>query len=231
MVLDRFIRRILNRIVNYNINDLLVYLWLSCIRYITEKHYTFMFYLKSKFYGVNYAGSGSIYGKVNLVREPYSVISIGKNISIVSSAWRASASSVFAPVKLMTHSRSSAIEIGDNVGLNGTSIVSRSRKIIIGTGTIIASNVTILDFDGHALWPPENRMSSPAIEFDQDVIIGKNVWIGTRAIILKGVTIGDNSVIGAGSVVVKNIPENVVAVGNPAKVVKQLGSTVIQGSD
>jgi acetyltransferase-like isoleucine patch superfamily enzyme len=78
-----------------------------------------------------------------------------------------------------------------------------------------------MDTDGHPLWPPESRWSYPGDEFDADVNIGKNVFVGLNVIILKGVSIGDNSMIAAGSVVNKSIPDNCLAAGIPAIVVKQ----------
>ena len=61
------------------------------------------------------------------------------------------------------------------------------------------------------------------VQFNMPVTIGNNVWIGANSVVLPGVTIGDNSVIGAGSVVTKDIPANVVAVGNPCKVMREIG--------
>nr|WP_232380617.1 DapH/DapD/GlmU-related protein [Leptospira ainlahdjerensis] len=84
-----------------------------------------------------------------------------------------------------------------------------------------------MDSSFHALWPPENRLSNPDLESDENVIIGDNVWIGSQVIILKGVVIGNNSVIGAGSVVTKSIPENCLAAGNPAKVIRTFGQIKI----
>ena len=115
------------------------------------------------------------------------------------------------------------IEIENNVGLNGTSITARSKEICIGSGTIIAPNVTIVDSDFHSQWPPETRLSQPDFDADRAVVIGKNVWIGMNAMILKGVHIGDNAIIGAGSVVTRSVPTNCVAAGNPARVIKELG--------
>lgn len=86
---------------------------------------------------------------------------------------------------------------------------------------MVGPNCVIMDSDFHVPWPPELRTKYSDTDHDFDVHIGRNVWIGTNCIILKGVTIGDNSVIAAGSVLVKSVPENVLAAGNPARVVKQ----------
>jgi len=151
---------------------------------------------------------------------PGSEVTIGKNVIIVSDSRRSNASSLAFPAKIKTLSASSKIIIGDNVGLNGTSITSRSKTICIGAGTIIAPNVIIVDSDFHKPWPPDSRMDYPGDELDGDIQIGNNCWIGMNTIILKGVKIGENSIIGAGSVIVKNIPPNSLAGGVPAKVVK-----------
>lgn len=179
-------------------------------------------FLKSSFFGIPVGSNVRCFGNVFLLRGPGSTISIGDNVSIVSSSPRCTAASIFAATKLQTHSESAAIILEEGVGLNGTSITARSKTIRIGRGTMIAPNVTIMDSDFHALWPPENRLLNPAFKEDKDVTIGENVWIGTGSIILKGVTIGNNSVIGAGSVVASSIPENVLACGVPARKIRDL---------
>lgn len=87
-------------------------------------------------------------------------------------------------------------------------------------GTIIGPNTIIVDSDFHSIWPPENRCNTMGYENDKAVTIGKNVWIGMNCIILKGVTVGENSVIAAGSIVTKDIPPNVLVGGNPAKIIR-----------
>ncbi|MBW2559292.1 MAG: hypothetical protein JRE40_00410 [Deltaproteobacteria bacterium] len=87
---------------------------------------------------------------------------------------------------------------------------------------MIAPNVMITDTDTHALWPPKTRQGNPALNRDRPVRIENDVWVGTGCTILKGVTIGENSIIAAGSVVTKDIPNNVVAAGVPAKVIRRL---------
>ena len=84
---------------------------------------------------------------------------------------------------------------------------------------MLAPNVGIYTA-GHPL--NSKRRHIDLIEFAHEINIGSNVWIGADVIILPGVSIGDNTVIGAGSVVTKNIPSNVLAVGNPCKVIREI---------
>ena len=91
-------------------------------------------------------------------------------------------------------------------------------KIEIGDNTLIGPNTGIYT----ACHPIDYNQRLEGKEYGKPINIGKNVWIGGSCIILPGVHIGDNSVIGAGSVVTKDIPSNVVAVGNPCKIIKEL---------
>lgn len=147
-------------------------------------------------------------------------VSIGDDLHMVSSSRRAGIT-LFSPCSFTTL-RDAEILIGDKVALNGTVITSKKR-VTIGDGTMIAPNVIIVDTDFHALWPPDARHISSTAEADREVVIGKNVWIGMNCVVLKGTTIGDNSVIGAMSLVSGNIPANVIAAGNPIRVLRELG--------
>jgi acetyltransferase-like isoleucine patch superfamily enzyme len=98
--------------------------------------------------------------------------------------------------------------------------ISAAREIILGDNCMLANRVYITDADWHDLYDRSMFVGQSA-----PVRIGNNVWIGDSAIVCKGVAIGDNSIIGAGSVVVKDIPPNVVAAGNPAVVLKHLDLT------
>lgn len=110
------------------------------------------------------------------------------------------------------------IEIGENFYSNYNLIILDCGKVIIGDNVLIAPNVGIYTA-GHPLhYEPRYE----GYEYAIPIIIGNNVWIGGNVIINPGVKIGDNSVIGAGSVVTKDIPADVVAVGNPCKVLKQI---------
>jgi acetyltransferase-like isoleucine patch superfamily enzyme len=110
------------------------------------------------------------------------------------------------------------IELADHVGLNGTTITAK-KLVRIGRNTMVAPNVVIVDTDFHLPWPADLRWTSDSAPNDAAVIIGENVWIGMNTLVLKGVTIGDNTLIGAGSVVVGDIPANSIAAGNPARVI------------
>lgn len=119
------------------------------------------------------------------------------------------------------------IEIGDNTMMNGVSVTAY-KKVVIGKNCQIASGTFISDTDFHPVDPKirEREVMGYKIDYNtvnkSEINIGNNVWIGWGVIILKGVTIGDNSIIAAGAVVVKDIPENVMAAGNPAKVIKNI---------
>lgn len=162
-----------------------------------------------------------IWGRLKVMMFPDSTITIGDNLHVVSSPER-SAITLFSRCSLTTFP-GAEIRIGDNVGLNGTTITSKKR-VQIGDGTMIAPNVIIVDSDFHAQWPPDGRFISSTKDDDREVVIGKNVWIGMNAVIVKGARIGDNSIIAACSFVVGRIPPNRLAGGNPARVLRKLGT-------
>ncbi len=110
-----------------------------------------------------------------------------------------------------------SIKIGDNVlVMNGVRISSAS-EVIIGDDCMLANFCYLTDADWHDVY---DRRSSPGKT--APIILEKGVWIGDSAIICKGVRIGENSIVGAGSVVRKDIPPNTVVIGNPAQAVKTL---------
>jgi len=114
----------------------------------------------------------------------------------------------------------SIIKIGDHVGISGSTI-NATTSITIGNNTNIGSGCIITDTDSHPIhWKVRRENTEPAPT--KPIVIGDDVFIGARSIILKGVTIGDGAVIGAGSVVSRDIPPRVVACGNPAVVIKEI---------
>lgn len=110
------------------------------------------------------------------------------------------------------------VHIGDAFYANFNLVLVDDIDIYIGHHVMIAPNVTITA-TGHPVHP---ELRKNGTQFSIPVRIEDDVWIGANVVILPGVTIGKNSVIGAGSVVTKNIPENVVAVGNPCRVLREI---------
>lgn len=108
--------------------------------------------------------------------------------------------------------------MGDNFYANFNTVILDVGKVKIGNNVLLAPNVSIYTA-GHPIHP-DSRNSG--YEYGIAVTIGDNVWIGGNSVINPGVTIGNNCVIGSGSVVVNDIPENSIAVGNPAKVIRQI---------
>jgi acetyltransferase-like isoleucine patch superfamily enzyme len=146
-----------------------------------------------------------------IYRVPGSKIEIGSNC-VFRSSLRSNLIGINHKCIISTQLRDSSIVIGNNCGFSGTAI-SSSLDISIGNNVLIGANVVITDFD----WHSERYPSEP-----KPIRIENNVWIGLNVIILKGVTIGENSVIAAGSVVTSNIPPFSLAGGNPCKVIKSI---------
>ncbi|MBB3060368.1 acyltransferase [Microbulbifer rhizosphaerae] len=109
------------------------------------------------------------------------------------------------------------ITIGDFVLISPGVRISAAESITIGNACMIAANVYISDSDWHGLYNRTRpfRCTAP-------VRLGDNVWVGDSAIVCKGVSIGDNSVVGAGSVVTRDVPANTVVAGNPAREIKRI---------
>ena len=112
------------------------------------------------------------------------------------------------------------IKIGDYCLICPGVRIGAATEIVIGDSCMMAQGSYITDSDWHGLYDRSQPVGQTAA-----VRIGNNVWIGDSAIVCKGVTIGDNSIIGAGSIVTKDIPSDVIAAGNPAIVIKKLDKT------
>ena len=111
------------------------------------------------------------------------------------------------------------VHFGNKVYANFNLTLVDDTHIYVGDCTKFGPNVTIATA-GHPILP---QLRQKQYQYNFPVHIGKNCWIGAGAVITPGVTIGDNTVIGAGSVVTKDIPANVVAVGNPCRVMREIG--------
>ena len=139
-------------------------------------------------------------------------IHIGGNVTLLASAERKINLTVWSEKE-----DADGIVIGDHVLISPGVRILAARSIRISDNCMIAGNVYISDADWHGIY---DRSSSPGRT--SSILLENNVWVGDSAIINKGVTIGENSIIGAGSVVLGDIPPNVIAAGNPARVIKPL---------
>ena len=126
---------------------------------------------------------------------------------------------VFQPVILTAWGPGSVVQIGDDVGISGCSITAMQR-VVIGNRVLVGAGALIVDSDAHPLHPADRIRGGASAK--SPVEIADDAFIGARAIILKGVHIGQGAVIGAGAVVTSDVPDFMVAAGNPARVVAKV---------
>jgi acetyltransferase-like isoleucine patch superfamily enzyme len=161
------------------------------------------------------------YGLPFVARAPGSHIALGARVALCSST-SGNPLGVNHRVVLRTVTPAGEIRIGADSGLSGASICA-ARRVCIGAQCLVGANVAITDYDFHPVAPAQRRFVTDASAIGcAEVIIEDNVWIGMNVLILKGVRIGANSVIGAGSVVSRSVPPNCVAAGAPATVVRRM---------
>lgn len=116
-----------------------------------------------------------------------------------------------------------ALTIGDRSGMGHNCSFVVGDRITIGKDCRIGANVTVFDVSGHPADPAERLAGKPApLEEVRPILIGDNVWIGSWAVIYPGVTIGDNSIVSLGAVVMSSVPANAVVAGNPARQIRSL---------
>ncbi|MCG8618266.1 MAG: acyltransferase [Desulfobacterales bacterium] len=139
-------------------------------------------------------------------------ISIGSHITLLGCADKRTRLTVWSEKKDID-----GIRIGDHVLISPGVRISAANSITIGDSCMLASHAYVTDSDWHGIYD----RSLPPTEVSR-VVLEENVWVGDSAIVCKGVTIGRNSIIGAGSVVTSDIPPNVIAAGNPARIVREL---------
>lgn len=151
-------------------------------------------------------------GKTHFCRAANSTIMIGNACEFNSSS-TSNLIGVYSPCMFSTLGSGARIEIGDSCGFSGT-VIGAAKGVKLGSHVRCGANTLITDSDWHN---DDSRSGENA-----EVVIEDNVWLGYGVKVLKGVHIGANAMIGACSVVTKDIPANVVAAGNPCKVIKQL---------
>lgn len=143
-------------------------------------------------------------------------IEMGDGVIILSSA----RGYAYYKTGFFTYLKDAKIKIGNSSGFSGTVIFCR-EKVTIGNNCWFGPGTIIMDNTSHAVSKDHTVRESGPIK-SKPITIGNNVWVGLRSIILKGVTIGDNSIIAAGSIVTKDVPANSLVGGNPAKLLRKL---------
>jgi len=171
--------------------------------------------LEAQFKGVEFKGRCDILGRpmFSLVKGGHIVI--GDGVRIFSST-RGNPLGIAQPSALRAMAAGAQLILGDGVGLSGTALCAGS-SIEVGEQTIFGASAMVMDHDFHVPcgewgWADDCHSNARPIK------IGRGVFVGARAIILKGVTIGDRAVIGAGAVLTKDVPARHIAVGNPARI-------------
>jgi len=193
------------------------------IRFLNNQIYEFL--LKIFHYNyLKYFGVETKFGYVKLIGLPIiqknknSRIKIGKNVTLVSKS-TGNVAGINHPVILATMAEGASIKLENGCGLSGSSICS-VKSITICEKAGLGVNTKVYDTDFHSIDRTAGKPASLLRARSKPIKIGKNSWIGGDVVILKGVTIGENAVVGAGSVVVRNVAENVLSAGNPARVIR-----------
>ena len=181
--------------------------------------------LELRIRGVQIKAPITLVGQPICSRYPGSFISLGSGVTL-DSAIRSNRLGGFSPCVVRTVTPTARIQLGDHVGLSNSVIVA-GNSIEIGEHTILGSGVMILDNDFHAMgtgfsWVSECSKNSKPIK------IVRGCFIGSRSMILKGVTLGDRAIIGAGAVVTKDVPAYSMAAGNPARIVRTFPNPNLQ---
>lgn len=178
-----------------------------CCRLISTVEALYFFMI-----GVEYGRCGIFRGWCSVYKHPSSFIKIGRKCSF-NSAHYSNHIGLNHRCIITTMTKDAEVVIGDNVGISSSSITA-FKSVTIGNNVRIGANCVIMDGDFHLDDP---RTSSPA-----PITIKDNVWLGYGVVVMKGVTIGENSVIGVNSIVTKDVPANVIAAGNPCKVIRSI---------
>jgi acetyltransferase-like isoleucine patch superfamily enzyme len=122
--------------------------------------------------------------------------------------------------------------VGDGTFIGHQCAFSVGRSVRIGKNCLLAGGVRIIDMDGHPIDADARRRGEPTpADGIRPVVIGDDVWVGTGAVILKGVTVGDRAIVAAGAVVTRSVGADVIVAGNPAKVIRSLADPDVKADE
>ena len=195
------------------------------LRHVLRQLPSLLWLLELKMRGFQISSPIRLFGHPICSRFPGSSISLGSHVTLDSSP-RANPLGGSSPCVLRTMTSAAHLTLGDRVGLSSSVIVA-GNSIEIGEDTILGAGAMVLDNDFHALGPGFSWLTEYS-KNSKPVKIGRGCFIGARSIILKGVTLGDRVIIGAGSVVTKDIPAYSIAAGNPARIVRTIPKPNLQ---
>ena len=175
--------------------------------------------LQFAWHGIAWGQGWRLFGRPILQKHRGSQIEAGDRLTLRS--WpRSNPLAPTHPVVLSTRSAEAEIVIGDDCGFTGATLVAAS-SIQIGDRVLVGGNASIVDTDFHPL-SPEGRRKDINAGASRPIVIGDDVFIGMNSLLLKGVTLGDGCVVGAGSVVAQDVPPRTIVAGNPARVVSEV---------
>ena len=163
---------------------------------------------------VQYNRNLVVNGRVQIHNKGH--IKIGKNVKLNCNSL-SNPVGIPHPVILCTQNKKAKIDIGNNVGISGSSLVA-ATSITIGNNVMIGGGCGIWDTDFHPMAPEMRKIHQTKDAKTASIIIEEDVFVGTKSIVLKGVTIGKGAIIAAGTVVNKSVPANSLAYGNPMQI-------------
>lgn len=193
------------------------------LKRLSNQYYGCLNRIKFSILGIDYGTHLVVHGPLRVSLGKSAVVTIGDNFCFLSGR----------SLNPLSRNLQGSICVNDNAILNighhvnvSSVVLWSHRSITIGNYVDIGANTIIMDSNAHSLDYLDRRNPDTDMRGKKDdpIIIGNDVLIGTNCIILKGVTIGDRAVIGAGSVVTKNIPADAIAAGNPAQVIKYISN-------
>jgi acetyltransferase-like isoleucine patch superfamily enzyme len=176
---------------------------------------------------------------ISSIKNKASLDSVGEHTQIIGSIEKRVSGSTIKIGKdclieglLVTETNESSLIVGDNTYIGGGTVIDCIKSISIGDDVLISYECILSDSDNHSVrysirkkdladW--KQRKHDWTTTNSKPIHISTGVWIGVRAIILKGVTIGEGSVVGAGSVVTKDVPPWTIVAGNPARIIREIG--------
>lgn len=209
-----------------------IYKFIQLPRKIRRIYYKYWNRIIFRINKVEFGRNMQIYNKFYLMKHPTANICIGDNFVFTSGE-------AFNPLCRNIRGciyayRNSIINIGNNVGISSACLWAK-EKIQIGNNVKIGGDCILMDTDAHSLnfhirnsqkTNEQGETIDTILANSKPIIIEDDVLIGTRCIILKGVTIGARSIIGSGSIVTKDVPSDCIAAGNPCKVIKYIQNTI-----